>query len=148
MRRPSARMEGRLEPLRSLGRVSLRSVGTITGALVALRADHARGFELDEVLQHGADRLADHLDAASPVPNASSSSERADWEKGRGRGHAVIRDVTGHPLVACLPGGRGVGARFGSTRLRADRRGVPRRRCLPRPQERAAHQCATTGMSS
>mgnify|MGYP006976737093 CR=1 FL=1 len=35
----------------------------VLGALVTLGADHARGFELDELLEHGADRLTDHVDA-------------------------------------------------------------------------------------
>ena len=40
---------------------------TILGALVALGADHAGGFELDELLQDGADRLADHVDTVAGV---------------------------------------------------------------------------------
>ncbi len=35
---------------------------TVLGALIPLSADHTRGFELDKLLQHGADRLADHVD--------------------------------------------------------------------------------------
>jgi hypothetical protein len=36
---------------------------TILGALVALRTDHAGGFELHELLQDRADRLTDPIDA-------------------------------------------------------------------------------------
>ena len=77
MRRRGSRMQGKNEPLRSLGILQLDVAGlggqqlgagavafgdTLLGALVALGADHARGFELDELLEHGADRLADHVD--------------------------------------------------------------------------------------
>ena len=71
-------MDGKNEPFRSLGIRSSTSPALVAssfapgavafgdpvvGAFVPVGADHARGFELDELLQDGADRLADHVDA-------------------------------------------------------------------------------------
>ena len=71
-------MVGKNEPFRSFGIRSSTSPALVAnsfgpgavafgdpvlGAFVAVGADHAGGFELDELLQHGADRLADHVDA-------------------------------------------------------------------------------------
>ena len=54
---------------------------TVLGALVTFRADHARGFELDELLEHGADRLADHVDA---VAGAEGLEELGQGRLGQG----------------------------------------------------------------
>jgi hypothetical protein len=69
----------------SFGRVPLRSVTRSSLRFVTLGADHARGFELDELLQHGADRLADHV-------NAVAGAERVQQlRQGRlGQGHRWI----------------------------------------------------------
>lgn len=71
-------MLGKNEPFRSLGDLQLNVAGlgrhqlgagavafgdAVLGALVAIRSDHVGGFELDELLKHGADRLTDHVDA-------------------------------------------------------------------------------------
>ena len=50
---------------------------TVLGALVPFGADHPCGFELDELLEHGADRFADHVDAVA-------GAERLE-ELGQGR---------------------------------------------------------------
>ena len=73
-----------------LGRQQLRAGAVAFGhpvlaAFVAVGADHARGFELDQLLQHGADRLADHV-------NAVAGAERVQQlRQGRlGQGHRWI----------------------------------------------------------
>ena len=71
-------MDGKYEPLAQLGDPQLHVTGlgrqqlgsgavafgdAVLGALVPLRTDHPCGFELDELLKHGANRLTEHVDA-------------------------------------------------------------------------------------
>ena len=73
-----------------LGRQQLRAGAVAFGhsvlaAFVAVGADNPGGFELDQLLQHGADRLADHV-------NAVAGAERVQQlRQGRlGQGHRWI----------------------------------------------------------
>src|SRR4051794_15052511 len=83
-----------------LGRQQLRA-GTVAfghpvlAAFIAVGADHPGGFELDQLLQHDADRLA-IMSTPSPVRNASSNSDRADWDKAIGGSPSVCLLVVSH----------------------------------------------------
>jgi hypothetical protein len=85
-------MLGKNEPFPELGhpQLNITSLGgqqlragavafsdPVFGAFVAVGADHAGGLELDELLQHGADRLMDHVDAVAGAKR-SSNSDGAD----------------------------------------------------------------------
>jgi hypothetical protein len=83
-----------------LGRQQLRA-GTVAfghpvlAAFIAVGADHPGGFELDQLLQHDADRLA-IMSTPSPVRNASSNSDGADWDKAIGGSPSVCLLVVTH----------------------------------------------------